>query len=68
MENEIMDIEMCASYMLKSVHTIRKYIKDGVIPHYKKEGSVYFIKSEILKWILDGKFYLTEPINRLPHE
>ncbi len=55
MDNELMDIEKCASMLLKSEHTIRRYIKENKIPHYKKEVSIYFLRTEILKWIKDGK-------------
>lgn len=55
MDKEILNLDECASFLGKSVHTLKKYVKDRVVPHYKKEGSVYFFKSEILEWIKDGK-------------
>lgn len=53
--DDIMDIKMCSKFILKSEATVRKYIRLKSIPFYKKEGSIYFFKSEILNWIKDGK-------------
>lgn len=54
-ESEIMTIEECAIMLKKSKRTIRKYVYDESIPFYKKNGGIYFFRSEILKWIKDGE-------------
>jgi len=53
--SDLMSVDECAEFLRKSANTIRKYVRLKTIPHYKKEGSVYFFKSEILKWVKDGK-------------
>lgn len=55
MDKEIMNVSDCALMLGKSKDTIRKYISDVSIPFYKKNGSIYFLRSEILNWIKDGK-------------
>lgn len=55
MEKEIMNVDDCALMLTKSKETIRKYIANGSIPFYKKNGSIYFLRSEILNWLTDGK-------------
>jgi len=55
MEKEILNVSDCASFLGKSQDTIRKYIADKSIPFYKKNGSIYFLRSEILNWLTDGK-------------
>lgn len=50
-----MTVEDCALMLSKSKETIRKYIASDSIPFYKKNGSIYFLRSEILNWIKDGK-------------
>lgn len=49
--SEIMDVEICARFLNKSPVTIYKYMSQKKIPFVKKNGSVYFLKSEILEWI-----------------
>lgn len=54
-EKEVMTVEDCALMLSKSKETIRKYIASESIPFYKKNGSIYFLRSEILNWLTDGK-------------
>lgn len=53
-EKEIMNVADCALMLNKSQETIRKYIMKDTIPFYRKNGSIYFFRSEILNWIKDG--------------
>jgi len=55
MEKDIINVAECASMLGKSQETIRKYIMKESIPFYKKNGSIYFLRSEILNWLTDGK-------------
>ena len=55
MDGEIMTIDECAEMLKKSRRTIRKYMADGSIPFSKKNGSIYFFRSEILKWLKNGE-------------
>ncbi len=52
--SEILDVKQAAKYLIKSDSTIRKYIKEGVIPFHKKEGAIYFIRQELLNWVMAG--------------
>lgn len=55
MEKEIMNVFDCADMLGRSPETIRKYVTKLTIPFYKRNGSIYFLRSEILNWIKDGK-------------
>jgi len=35
--------------------TIYKWKRKGIIPHHKKQGKLYFLKSEIDKWLKSGR-------------
>lgn len=35
--------------------TIYLYCQKGIIPHHKKNGRLFFFKSEIIEWIKTGK-------------
>lgn len=54
-EKEIINVKECADLLGKSQDAIRKYIVDKTIPFYKKNGSIYFFRSEIINWIKDGR-------------
>lgn len=55
MEKEIINVAECAVLLGKSQETIRKYISKDSIPFYKKNGSIYFLRSEIIKWLTNGR-------------
>lgn len=52
-EEEMWDVKEAASFLKKSPQTIRRNIR--TIPHYKKLGSVYFFKSELVAYVKQGK-------------
>jgi predicted DNA-binding transcriptional regulator AlpA len=51
--DEIMDIASCAKFLKKEPTTIYGYVSRKTIPFKKKNGSVYFLRSEILAWLKD---------------
>ena len=53
--NDVLDVDSCARFLHKKPQTIYKYVSRGIIPFNKKEGSIYFLKSELINWIKDGK-------------
>lgn len=52
---EFINIKECAVILGVEEATIKSYVKNRTIPHYKFQGNVRFLKSEIIKLILDGK-------------
>lgn len=53
--SEIMNIEQCAKFIHKETNTVYQYVSKKQIPFKKKNGSLYFLRSEILEWISNGK-------------
>lgn len=53
--SEIMTPEECASFIGKKLSTIYQYTSTGSIPFHKKGKSIYFLRTEIINWIKDGK-------------
>lgn len=47
MNNHIMTASQLAKYLGKSRHTIYRWSHNGLIPHHKFEGSVFFDLSEV---------------------
>lgn len=35
--------------------TVYNWVRNGKIPYHKKDGDLYFLKSDIDKWLMDGK-------------
>lgn len=52
---EILNVPLCAELLHKKENTIYKYVSSDSIPFHKRGNSVYFLKSEIIKWIVDGE-------------
>jgi excisionase family DNA binding protein len=52
---DVMNYAECAEYLGKTKGTITVMVCKRKIPHVKKKGcGVYFLKSEIDKWLMDG--------------
>lgn len=52
-EKEIWTIIDCALYLQKSVAHIRRLKREKELP-YRKNGSLYFIPSEVREWVNRG--------------
>jgi len=52
---EWLTVENLSAYLSLSKSTIYKKVFNRLIPHYKREGSLYFKKVEIDTWIEVGK-------------
>lgn len=52
---DIMDVDLCAQFLHKKPQTIYKYVSKDKIPYKKKDGSIYFLKSELIDWIKNGE-------------
>lgn len=51
----VWDVEDCAFALKKSASRIRHMVSDGVLPHYKQNGTVYFKREEIESWQLKNR-------------
>lgn len=49
------DIDEIANYTGYTKPTIYGYCQKNEIPYYKKNGRLFFFKSEIIEWIKQGK-------------
>jgi predicted DNA-binding transcriptional regulator AlpA len=55
-EEEIpVNVDGISKFVDLAVPTIYGLVHQKKIPHYKKSGRLYFLKSEILDWIKSGK-------------
>lgn len=52
---EIMDKNECVNVTGYSKNTLNKFICNREIPYYKKNGRVFFKRSEILAWLLSNR-------------
>lgn len=53
--SEIMDIDACIKLTGLKKPSIYAQTSSRTIPHYRKGKRLYFIRSEILAWITEGK-------------
>lgn len=54
-DNDPKNIEEIAKLTGYTKKTIYGYCQKNTIPHYKKNGRLFFFKSEIVDWIQSGK-------------
>jgi len=54
-EEQLMSIKEVANYLNLSIPTIYGYTAKRYIPYAKRGNRLYFNKSEINQWILEGK-------------
>lgn len=65
---EWMTVDGLSTYLNLSKSTIYKKVFNRLVPHYKREGSLFFRKSEIDSWIEEGKVETKQEIlNHLPN-
>jgi predicted DNA-binding transcriptional regulator AlpA len=50
-----MDLDETAAFLKKAKQTVYGYTSNSSIPHYRRGGKLYFLKSEIETWLLNGK-------------
>ncbi|WP_051638140.1 helix-turn-helix domain-containing protein [Maribacter sp. Hel_I_7] len=48
------EIDEACSYLKESKDSLYKKARKGLIPCHKKNGRLYFFKSELLEWIKSG--------------
>ena len=51
----LMNVDGTSKLIDLAVPTIYGLVNQKKIPHYKKSGRLYFVKSEIIEWIKSGK-------------
>lgn len=54
-EEILMNVDGTSKFIDLAIPTIYGLVHQKKIPHYKKSGRLYFMKSEILEWIKSGK-------------
>lgn len=54
-EKEIMFVQDAAAFLNRAVSTIYSLVQQGLLPHYKRGRQLIFRRSELNKWINDGK-------------
>jgi hypothetical protein len=52
---EIMTIPDAPKFLQRKISTIRSWQAARQIPHYKRNGTIYFLRSELLAWIKRGR-------------
>lgn len=62
-EKEILNIDEVAELLGKSVDTIHRYTHKKIIPHYKPNGTLLFLRSEIMEWISSFKVKTIDEID-----
>lgn len=59
-DEEILKTSQVLDMLGVSKPTLYVYIEKGLIPQYKVEGRVFFLKSEVIKMIKNGRQDLSE--------
>lgn len=54
-KQDIMTISDAALFLRRKPSTIRSWVAAKSIPFYKRNGTVYFLKSDLLAWIKRGR-------------
>lgn len=54
-DDEILTIDEAARFVKLAKQTCYQLCSSKAIPHYKKNKRLYFKKSELLKWLEEGK-------------
>jgi len=62
---EPIDIQEASAVIKKKVPTIYGHVHRCEIPHYKKSGKLYFLRSELIAWMLSGKKKTGKEIEQL---
>lgn len=59
-ENEILTIDEASKFIKLAKQTCYQLCSKKAIPHYKRNKRLYFKKSELLKWLEEGKQEMEE--------
>ena len=52
---DILDIKQASEYLKLKVNTIYEKTSQKLIPHFKKGHKLFFVREELLKWVMAGK-------------
>ena len=61
--SEVMDVKEAAAFLKKKVSTIYGMTSSREIPHYKQGKKLYFLRSELIEWISQGKTKTREELS-----
>jgi excisionase family DNA binding protein len=59
---EILTVQECAKFLGVSVQTIHLKTSRNELPYYKPSRRIYFLKDEIIKWIMSHPIKTSEQI------
>jgi len=52
--DSLLTIEETSEFLHVKKQTLYSYVSQGLIPHHKKAGRLYFLKDELINWIKSG--------------
>lgn len=52
--DSLLTIEETSEFLHVKKQTIYSYVSKGLIPHHKRAGRLYFLKDELIDWIMSG--------------
>jgi excisionase family DNA binding protein len=52
--DSILTIVETSEFLHVKKQTLYSYVSQGIIPHHKKAGRLYFLKDELINWIKSG--------------
>ncbi|MCH7514506.1 MAG: helix-turn-helix domain-containing protein [Bacteroidetes bacterium] len=58
MEKIFMNTVEASKLLGLKLNTVYQYTSKGILPHYKKEGKIYFLKEDLIQWVKEGKVEL----------
>jgi excisionase family DNA binding protein len=59
---DVLDVKQAADFLRLKVSTLYEKTSQKNIPHFKKGNKLYFEKSELQKWVQEGKVKTTYEI------
>jgi len=59
----VMSVEEAAGYACKSVHTIRQWAKNGIVPYFREGKNIYFNTDDINDYLTKIRFASQEEID-----
>jgi excisionase family DNA binding protein len=59
---DILDVEQAAIFLRYKVNTIYEKTSEKTIPHFKKGGKLFFHRSELEAWVMEGKVKTTDEL------
>lgn len=68
MAEDLMDIDEAAKLLRKKKSTIYAATSTRSLPFIKRGNRLYFLRSELMKWLLDGRCAVVDSNSAARHE